>query len=236
MNNIEEKRLRDEYSKRDINLPWNDWKTNIYHPRNPIGNLFQEHNHTILVDVLNQQDINLSDLKILDVGCGYGSWLQYLVELGAKPKNCVGIDLSEHRLNIAKNKNPSITWYQQNISELPFPDESFDFVIQSVVLSSILDMQMIASCVAEMNRVTKKGGNIFWIDLANIKSDTLVSFSESDVKKLFPKMQIIYKRRVHPKYFRRIYGKYAWLAKAIYQFTGSGCESQLFLLRKLADV
>jgi ubiquinone/menaquinone biosynthesis C-methylase UbiE len=230
--NLEEKRLREEYSKRDIRLTWSNWKTNIYHPRHPIGNLFNEHNHNILVDALNQQDLELTNLKILDVGCGYGSWLRYMVELGASPENCVGVDLSAHRIEIAKQKNPSISLFQQNIDKLPFLPGSFDFVMQSVVFSSILDMKMRISSANEMYRVTKKGGIIFWVDLDNTFSETLVSFSKADVQSYFPNMQIIYQKRVHPRYFRRLSGKRAWFAKVLYNFSQYGCESQLFLLRK----
>jgi SAM-dependent methyltransferase len=228
----EEKRLIEEYKKRDMRLPWDDWKINIYHPRHPIGSMFHEHNHQILVDSLNKLELNLANLKILDIGCGYGAWLRYLVELGAEPENCFGVDLSAHRIDVARHKNPSISWHQQNIANLPYPDASFDFVMQVVVFSSILDAEMRSACAREMYRVTKSGGIIFWIDLVHIKSNTLVGFSKSDVLQYFPSMQLVDQRDVHPGYFRRLNGIHAWLGKIIYQFTGFGSESRLFVLKK----
>lgn len=231
----EELRIQNEYDNRDARLPWNDWKTNTYHPRHPIGNLLHEHNHCSLIGVLNRLDLDLANLKILDVGCGYGYWLRYLVELGAYPKNCVGVDLSAHRIDVARQKNPAIRWHQHNIAALSFPDWSFDLVIQCLVFSSVLDPQLRIACAAEMQRVTKHGGIVLWLDLTGVVSKSLVSFSESDVQKYFPQMQIIYRERMHPRYFRRLYGKYAWLAKAIYHFTKFGCESSLVILRKTLD-
>jgi ubiquinone/menaquinone biosynthesis C-methylase UbiE len=230
--NDEIQRLIEVYARRDSLMLWDDWRTNIYHPRHPLGNLFYEHNHKVLVDLINQLDLDLSGLIIMDIGCGFGHWLRYLVELGAIPGNCFGIDLSDLRLKVARQKNSLVNWFQGNIIKLPFPDESFDLVFQSVVFSSILDLQVRRSCAAEMYRVTKKSGNIIWIDLINATNDSLVSFSVSEVQVYFPKMRIIYQRSVHPKYFRRINGRYAWLAKLIYQFTHLGCEAQLLMLRK----
>jgi ubiquinone/menaquinone biosynthesis C-methylase UbiE len=232
MDNVEEQQLLDEYIKRDNNFPWNDWKTNIYHPRHPIGHHFQEHNHTILVNSLNRLKVDLTDQKILDVGCGFGYWLRYLVELGATPSNCVGIDLSSHRIEIANQKNPEIKWQNQSIENLPFENEIFDFILQTVVFSSIINPLIRKNCAAEMDRVLKKGGVIFWIDLFNVSSDKLVCFSKSDVLTLFPNFEIVENKKVHPKYFRKLTGRNAWLADVINHFTNLACESMLYVMRK----
>jgi ubiquinone/menaquinone biosynthesis C-methylase UbiE len=228
----EENRILEEYAKRDARLPLHDWRTNIYHPRHPIGHLLQEHNHDILVDALNHLNVALPALKILDVGCGDGSWLRYLVELGADPGNCVGVDLSEHRIGAAKHRNPAIAWHRHNIAQLPFRDDSFDLVLQSVVFSSILDPQMRSSCAHEMQRVTRDMGKILWIDLVRTTAKQLVSFSEADVRSFFPALSVIYTKHVQPAYFRRLTGKYAWIAKSIYSLTKYRCDSLLMVFHK----
>jgi ubiquinone/menaquinone biosynthesis C-methylase UbiE len=93
-------------------------------------------------------------------------------------------------------------------------------------------MKMRKSCAAEMYRITKRDGNILWIDLSHVNNANLVKFSKSEVQEYFPKVQFVYQKSVHPKYFRRINGRYAWLAKIIYHFTKVGCESKLIMLRK----
>ena len=64
------KRVREVYATRDSVMPVQDWKVNIYHPRHPLGRLFHEHNHSILVQALNNLDFDLGGRKVLDVGCG----------------------------------------------------------------------------------------------------------------------------------------------------------------------
>jgi ubiquinone/menaquinone biosynthesis C-methylase UbiE len=232
----EERRLLEEYRRRDQILPWNNWKVNTYHPRHPVGNLFHEHNHELLVDILNRLALDLAGLKILDVGSGYGYWLRYFVELGAYPENCMGGDLSMNRIMAAKHKNPAVCSCHLSMAALPFPDGYFDFVMQSVVFSSIRDAKMRLLCASEMYRVLRKGGSLLWIDLRTGRSDRSVSFSEADVQTYFPGMRTVFRRQVHPKYFRYVNGKHAWLAKLMYHFFGSyGCESDLLVFRKPLD-
>lgn len=228
----EELKAIEEYEKRDARLPWNDWRTNIYHPRHRIGSLLHEHNHNVLCDALNHLSLDLTDLKVLDVGCGYGYWLRHFVELGANPANLTGIDLSAHRIQVAKQKNPAITWQLHGGAALPFGRESFDFVMQAVVFSSILDGETRRACAGEMYRVTRRGGALFWSDLIRTASDALSRFTKEDVQGYFPGAEIIYQRRTHPQYFRRVNGRHAWLAKSIYRFTDWHCECELIILRK----
>ena len=46
----------------------------------------------------------------------------------------------------------------------------------------------------------------------------LTGYSPEDLKRLFPNLELIYKRRVHPRYFRKLHKNYAWLAQLIYQY------------------
>jgi ubiquinone/menaquinone biosynthesis C-methylase UbiE len=228
----EEQRITLEYNNRDKRMPWYDWKTNIYHPRHPLGSLINEHNHEILIQVLNRLDLDLTEMKILDVGCGFGYWLRYFVELGANPNHCYGVDLSELRIDVARQKNPAVNWYHNDIEHLPFPDKYFDFVMQAVAFSSIQNSQMRLSCAREINRVVRDGGLVLWLDLINAKSDQLIPFAASEVKKYFPAMKVVFQKFTFPIYFRHINGKYSWLSKLAYHFTYLGCESQLIVFRK----
>ncbi|PAJ72190.1 hypothetical protein CJF42_22480 [Pseudoalteromonas sp. NBT06-2] len=46
-----------------------------------------------LVRMLNAYVNVNSNLTVLDVGCGNGYILREMINLGAKPENCLGIDL-----------------------------------------------------------------------------------------------------------------------------------------------
>ena len=56
--------------------------------------------------------INKDNPKILDLGCGAGYESMRLKNLGAK---VVGIDFSEKELEIAREKNPDIDFFERNI-------------------------------------------------------------------------------------------------------------------------
>ena len=232
MKTNEEQRILLEYEHRDGKMPWNDWEKNIYHPRNPMGNLFTEHNHALLIEALNHLNLDLHSLQILDIGCGYGAWLRFLVELGALPGNCAGVDISAQRIAIASEKNPAIKWQNESLSNLEYNNAKFDLVFQTVVFSSIMDSDLREDIAQKMENVLQPGGHIFWVDLQKTVPDKLTGFSEADVQALFPTMKIVYKRQVHPRHFRRVNGKHAWLSRLIYQFTNFGCESLFIVLQK----
>ena len=48
---------------------------------------------------------DLSKIKVLDVGCGDGTFTRKLIEWGFKPQNIVGIDILDYRnkSNVKKN-------------------------------------------------------------------------------------------------------------------------------------
>jgi len=230
--NEEFHRIRTAYEERDGKMPYDSWETNMYHPRHPIGQLFHEHNHDSLLRALNSLKMDLRNLKVLDVGCGYGYWLRYMVEIGASPANLTGIDLSQRRITVAERMNSSITWLHNEDILLPFPSESFDIVMQVLVFSSIVDEAARGILAGEINRVTRPGGNILWVDQRKSRSGALTGFSRAQALEYFPGGNIVYSRPVHPRYFRRLHGKTAWLARMIHWFTKAGCESWFLIFQK----
>lgn len=177
--------VRRTYTERDRGVAPEDWHLNRYHPRHPLGRLFAAHHREVLTDALNTCGIELESLQVLDVGCGTGFWLRQLVDLGADPGRLTGTDLSAARLDIARAKNPGITWVE-TAGDLPFDDESFDLVVQTVVFSSIPDEGLRRELAAEMNRVTRPGGHILWVDLKPDDSERLATFSRETVGSYVP--------------------------------------------------
>ncbi|HEX6489873.1 MAG TPA: class I SAM-dependent methyltransferase [Gaiellaceae bacterium] len=219
--------IRETYEARDAATRFDDWRASRYHPRNPMGRLFVEHN-AVLIDLLNEQDISLHDLSVLDVGCGAGNWLRHLVELGARPANLVGVDLSTERLEFARQANPGISWLEAGDGPLPFPDASFGLVMQTLVFSSIPDEQLRRRLAQEMLRVA--GRYLMWLDLLPAESH-LATFSGEQAHSYFPGTELVYRRRVQPGYFRHWYS-HPWLCKTVARFTDWRCESALMLFEK----
>ena len=224
--------LREVYRERDAAMPWSDRRGNIYHPRHPLGGIFRRHNQDVLVRALNGLGIELGGLRILDVGSGYGHWLRYLIELGADPSSLTGVELTEERLRAAARANPAPAWLQADGAALPFADDSFDLVLQIVVLSSVLDEELRLAIASEMRRVLRPGGTIFWIDRSRPLPGRLAGFSRRQVLDLFPGARLLYARSVHPRHFRWLGGRLGSLSELVYALAPVACESSLFVLRK----
>lgn len=82
---------------------------------------------------------DVKDLKLLDVGCGFGDWLLDFVRLGFSPRNLVGVDILEERLLVAGRRLSSdVRLICDDIVANPLL-EKFDIINISLVFSSIID-------------------------------------------------------------------------------------------------
>ena len=224
-------RIKVAYKNRDGILYSSNWKKDIYHPRHPMGRLFFEHNYNILVNALNDLDIELENSTVLDVGCGEGAWLRLLVELGAKPENLTGIDLSESRIETARKNNPAINLTTSEGDSIFFQSETFDIVMQVVVFSSIIDQNLTQILLTEMLRVTRPGGYILWIDHKKSHSATLSGYSVGQLLEYLSGCSLVYQESVHPRYMRNWYYR-PWLCRLLYDFTKKDCDSWFLVFRK----
>lgn len=102
--------------------------------------------------------------KILEVGCGYGRNLMALAKF--KDAHITGIDQSQDDLRQAQalidNKlsddKDRFKLIEVNAKKLPFPDNSFDFVVLWQVMEHVYDDQNQEIIIAEISRVLKNGG------------------------------------------------------------------------------
>lgn len=77
---------------------------------------------------------NLKNKKILMLGCGTGEESKLLEAFGADVNNLVGIDLSGKSIEIAKNTYSNVEFLVADMNELPFLDNTFDFVYSSLAI------------------------------------------------------------------------------------------------------
>ncbi len=108
--------------------------------------------------------IPLSDRRVLEVGCGRGSELAWLLELGAAPSMLVGVDLLPDRVAAARAAYPQLEFRVGNAEHLDFPDGSFDLLMAFTVFSSILDPVMARNVALEIDRLLRPGGGLLWYD------------------------------------------------------------------------
>lgn len=102
---------------------------------------------------------SLKELRILDLGCGYGEHCIKYVEMGAN--KVVGIDISEKMLQIANKVNSSskIIYQQLAIEDLFELDGYFDLVVSSLSLHYIEDFNEVVNQVYRL--LNRKGSFIF---------------------------------------------------------------------------
>lgn len=101
-----------------------------------------------------------SEHSILFVGVGTGADLELL---NVKNLNITAIDYSPAMLEKAQQKfhNTRIVFRQMDAQALQFEDESFDYVVASLIVSVVPDAQ---KCVQEMSRVLKPAGQLIVFD------------------------------------------------------------------------
>ena len=100
--------------------------------------------------------------NVIDLCCGTGDLAIFVKEIQPEA-NVVGIDFSEKMLEIANNKNSSnkIQYLQGDVTNLPYADDTFDFVVMGFGLTNILNAE---KAVDEAYRILKPGGCFMHLD------------------------------------------------------------------------
>ena len=123
-----------------------------------------EKTKNILVNLFEKNGMDISTLKdktVLDMGCGSGRFTIAFAQLGVK--NVIGVDLGEVGIEIGEKRSKdlnlkNIQFIKKNILELPFEDQTFDFVFSKGVLHHT---GQLVKGLNEFQRVLKLGGNGF---------------------------------------------------------------------------
>lgn len=165
----------------------------IYGLRNPTGLYMKQRTQRIFIDMLNRNNLYLSDKKILDVGCGCGDWLRFFAEMRGNSQNLIGIDITSHRISRAGLVNPAIKFVAGDVTELPFPNNSFDIITQFFTFEHLLENSDLEKAAKEVSRVLKDQGIFIWFDLLPFShsSELTRGYALRDVEKLFSKFKLI---------------------------------------------
>ncbi|MDI6891189.1 MAG: class I SAM-dependent methyltransferase [Thermodesulfovibrionales bacterium] len=180
----EVERIKEAYGRRKERIKADYYA--ISHPANQFIVFQREKN---ILKLLYKHRFNtLSDIKILDVGCGNGGVLREFIKYGAMPYNLYGIDLLPDRIESAKKLSPNIDFKCGNAESLPYDDKFFDIVLCFGVFTSIFEKNMKQNIAREMLRVLNPNGIILWYDyfVSKPTNPDTRGVRRREIKGLFP--------------------------------------------------
>lgn len=130
----------------------------------------------------------LGERNVLEVGCGGGGELAWLVSLGGQPSRLRGVDLLPERISAARQAHPGLGFGVANAESLDFSTWAFDVVMAVTVFSSILDPSAARNVADEIHRVLRPGGALFWYDFRypSPANRDVRGIGRREVRRLFP--------------------------------------------------
>jgi SAM-dependent methyltransferase len=221
----EQQRILREYQRRARDIPPD------YYAPTKLANLFFRHStHRALLQMLSQAEcLPLDRRRILDIGCGTGQWLIDFETWGATRRYLAGIDLIPDRARVARARlaamrdaegriiSPGADIREGDAGSLPWPDQSFEIVSQSMMFSSILDASLRRRIASEMQRVLVPEGIVIWYDffVDNPSNPSVRGVRQAEVREFFPEFELTHRRvTLLPPLARRLV-PISWVAAEI---------------------
>lgn len=186
-----------------------------YSPLRPEVDRLLAERRRALLDLMGRAGIHaVSDLRLLEVGCGSGGNLLELLHLGFEPAHLTGIELLPDRFEQARTRLPgAVTLLAGDALMADVPGASQDLVLQSTVFSSLLDDTFQQRLADAMWRWLRPGGAVVWYDFTvdNPRNRDVRGVPLARLCRLFPQGQVTARRvtlapplaraacRVHPR-------------------------------------
>ena len=198
----------------------------------------QERERHVLRLLRREGCLPLTGKTLLDVGCGNGTWLREFIKWGAQPHDLTGVDLLPARVEQAVQLCPADTRIDcGSATDLPFPNDSFDIVLQATMFTSILDPTVRERIAAEMRRVVKPDGFILWFDfhMNNPWNPDVRGVPKAEIQRLFPGCRVQLRRTVLAAPLSRRTAPVSWLLSYVLARFAPLCTHYLGTIRKGSD-
>lgn len=124
-----------------------------------------EHWWSVYPAIIDEMEV--TDKRILDIGCGNGSLTNAIAKLGAN--KITGLDISENWIEFCKEEYSSLknidfhTTDADNLKKIK--DKSLDYALLNFVLLHIPQKEKIQKIFCEINRVLKDGGEFIMSEI-----------------------------------------------------------------------
>jgi demethylmenaquinone methyltransferase/2-methoxy-6-polyprenyl-1,4-benzoquinol methylase len=159
--------------------------------------------------------------KALDLCCGTGDWTIALAEATGPTGQVVGLDFSKNMLKVGEQKVKEaklqhVELVHGNAMDLPFEDNSFDYVTIGFGLRNVPDY---LNVLKEMHRVTKPGGISICLE------------TSQPTLPVFKQLYYFYFGWLMPlmgKLVAKSYDEYSWLHESAKDFPGREELSVMF--------
>lgn len=118
--------------------------------------------------------VDLTGKRVLEVSCGHGGGASYVMRtLG--PASYTGLDLNPAGVDFCRKRHvvPGLDFVQGDAGDLPFPDQSFDAVVN---IEAGFCYPSFARFLAEVARVLRPGGHFLYADIR--RSDRIAQWEQ----------------------------------------------------------
>ncbi|HPA48465.1 MAG TPA: methyltransferase domain-containing protein, partial [bacterium] len=135
----------------------------------------------------------LKGLRVLDIGCGSGHILEWLIANGAlQPEQAFGVDLLPDRAARAQNHLPDSQISLASADSLPFPDQSFDVALAFTLFSSLPTEALQTAVAREIQRILKPEGGLVIYDFRypNPRNRNTHPIVKNELRDLFPEWEM----------------------------------------------
>ncbi len=111
----------------------------------------------MLTELLKERLSNTGELRGLDVGSASGRVVQLLIDLGLKPENITGVEISPEEVKIARKNIPEANFIVGDIVNVDLPKDEFD-VVTSYMVWEFLNGERLDKAFKNLYASMKTGG------------------------------------------------------------------------------
>ena len=136
---------------------------------------------------------DLSQVRLMEVGCGAGGNLLELLRAGIRPEHLSGVDLLPDRIEAARAVlPPAVALHEGDALALDLPPASLDIVFVSTVFSSLLDDAFQQRLADALWCWVRPRGAVLWYDFVfdNPRNRDVRGVPLARVRALFPQGQV----------------------------------------------